>query len=171
MSLRHGLEQLEKVAHKHVYYEMTRMAGYAVHRVPQAQEAILEAHLVHLRNMNEFLTKSLGRARPRDVVAADYFDEEWIGHKAPLTEATVLNLHRRLAHLSLDRLEGTDSTSEFNWASVGEPRSQARRVVSAFGRFLGDLETAHPERRDWFRDAHAIASDILEGSRTTIPKA
>ena len=90
-------------------------------------EATLECALLHLRNVVDFLL-NLPPTNPgfqTDVVADDYFDTSWsgrpvflLGDDAEAHKGLMKDLHRRLAHLSTQRLQKQTPTGGFDWTEV-----------------------------------------------------
>lgn len=161
--LNHPLAQLEAMAREHVRYEVERMADLsrlgvsgarvtgppgstAGYQLQLVNQSILEAYLIHVRNVDEFLGSARGR-RPLDVVGADYFDRPWRG--GCLEPADRQEIDRRLAHLTLQRL----GDEAYDWSGGQGLAGRARLAdvaLAAFGRFVADLESAHPDRAAWF---------------------
>lgn len=63
---------------------------------------LVESFLIHARNLDDFLTYSQSKRRPRDVLALDYNDN-WIPTDVLAGSVRVL-INRRVAHLTIDRL-------------------------------------------------------------------
>jgi hypothetical protein len=164
---RHDLDVLVAMATEHVTYEVTRLMLWTFISVPPEsinaptpqhavglsnilRQATLESSLVHLRNVAEFLVSPRSTARPTDLIADDYFDEASTGrpgHVFGTSDAehrtTMTEIHRRVAHLSVQRV----GLAPFDWTSVLE---QVPTIVVHFSAFLRDLRDAHPERVHWF---------------------
>jgi len=98
---------------------------------------ILEAFLVHVRVLDNFLGKS--RPREEDVLAVDYCPE--YEPEVAISEADRLDIDRRVAHLTLRR------TDDFRWG--GRERLQ-RDVFRQFRVFMSSLREHYPARVEWF---------------------
>lgn len=155
---------LESLAH-HVAYELRMVAVLEEH--PHRPEdlpvgnALLESYLIHCRNLHEFLVATSAR-HPTDVIAADYFDEPERHSPAVFPHWFEISaIHRRVAHLTVERLEG-NSPNGFNWGvkALGGRARWGRETVRAFGQFLGDLRTVHPNRAVWFDEPFQMARDF-----------
>lgn len=169
MPLRRDLAELEEMVF-HVAYEHRGLWWFLTVDVPLGttdewgqvmaalmQQARLEAGLIHLRVVADFLlSKRDDRRYPLGLVADDYFDDGWpkrpnvvIG-KNPQEQRVILDdLHARLAHLSLRRLDKTTVHKGFEWATV---MGLAPKVLVTFNRFVTELAAVHPGRAKWFRD-------------------
>lgn len=163
MPRRHALDDLEEMAHEHVGYELTRMALWTKQPSPHpnVQEAILEAYLIHVRNVDAFLTGRSAGARDTDVVGQDFFDREWTLDMGLLTPDQRIDIHRRIAHITTQRLRRCTPNEVYNWAGYGGLDTWAKRLMRGFGRFVGDLRLEHPDRAAWFRDKHDQAKLIM----------
>lgn len=121
-----------------------------------AARSILEASLMHLRCLIEFLGEEK-RAKDR-VVALDYLpDWSW----SVKTEGVrVRDLHGRIAHLGLVR-GSVAAVGDFSWS--GWLADQAPNVLGAFREFLTQLRTADSRRYDLFEQPrHELAKiDLL----------
>lgn len=100
------------------------------------QQALLEAALIHFRNLIEFL----GTAPKSDrVKARDYLPRDW-DWRATDELTQVKQLHGRLAHLGIVRHDG----GPFDWRSWLD--HNALTVLAEFREFLRRLETVDRER-------------------------
>jgi hypothetical protein len=174
------IEELRPMAETHIFYEVERLALWSSMSLgpsafagprPHAEriaievgKATLESALLHLRNVVEFLmsprpTKELNWST---VVAGDYFDNGWttapsrlLGPTAEAHRETMKEIHRRLAHLSTQRLTSNDPKGRpiFVWSSVVK---RVPAVLACFDRFTRELEAAHPERVPWFDNSIRI---------------
>jgi hypothetical protein len=162
---RHPPEDLKEMAEVHVAYELTRMALWARAATPDAlvNQAILEAYLVHVRNVNEFLVRRSAKAYPDAVVAEDYFASEWSLDIELLTPAQLNDIHRRIAHLSNQRLARLTPGGQLDWAGNGLLDRWARLVIKGFGRFVADLRITDIERASWVKPGFDEAKRILGG--------
>jgi hypothetical protein len=143
--------ELERVARDHVSYELIQMALGANRMTPANDRflgnTVLEACLVHVRTLDEFL----GKAAPHgeDVLAVDYCS---IWKPTPaLKAADRLEVDRRIAHLTARRSQG------YRWH---RPRL-ARCVMHRFREFLDALQESEPERFEWFAGAFSEARRTL----------
>ena len=93
---------------------------------------ILEAFLVHVRVLDDFLGNT--KARGEDVLAIDYCPE-YTPHR-PLNPDDRLDIDRRVAHLTLRR---TEQTSQWG----GRRRLQVA-IYNPFRVFLSELTEHHP---------------------------
>jgi hypothetical protein len=166
MPLRHELSDLEEMVH-HVAYEHRGLWWFLTVDVPLGssdergrllaalmQQARLEAGLIHLRVLADFLLSRRDERYPLGLVADDYFDDSWsrrpnvvIGKDTNEQKEILDDLHARLAHLSLRRLDKTTIHKGFEWATVLE---LAPKTLTTFSRFVSELKAAHPERAEWF---------------------
>lgn len=85
------------------------------------QNAVLESFLLHARALIDFFYPT--RPRPDDIIAADFFSsaDEWESLRAPPDpelEETRTRAHKRLAHLSFERLNATPETREWDVAAI-----------------------------------------------------
>jgi hypothetical protein len=142
------------MATKHVLYEVQMMVATARRQTPAGDDvlgfAVLESFLLHCRNVAEFLTKASPAGS--DLAARDYFDQPWAGVALP-ADFDIRAIHRRLAHVTIERLSTNVPGQGYSWA--GPTRDRARRAVQirrAFGQFLRDLRPLHPDRAKWFDD-------------------
>jgi hypothetical protein len=160
---------------EHVHYEATRLVLWSTHPIIANSivspspglpddafanllaEAVLEARLVHLRSVSEFLTTPIAKKRHHDnLVGDDYFDEDWatrprklLGNTRDEHLDTMNEMNHRLAHVSIGRLDEQDEsdTPGFHWGVVLD---RWPSVIDAFGQFVRDLHAVHPERGQWF---------------------
>lgn len=178
--LHHDLSVLREVAVEDVRHELVAMVATvgAMARVRSVQlvdvlpapsldpgkavrESLLEAHLVHVRNLHEFLSRrAVGLPHPETVVAEHYFDGERVG-TAPLTADEVKEIHSRVAHVSVKRRTPL-SVDDPTWATIAGP--WAPMVVDHFRRFVDDLAAVHPDRAEWFGPALAVAESAVSSS-------
>lgn len=164
----HSVSTLKRVATQHVSYELGMMAALAGVRFPEHTEAfcrggLLEAYLLHVRNVNDFLGGQAGIVNRKGwehmVVAAHYFDGPYPNRFA-LGKRERDRLNRKLAHITTSRRPNT------RWDLNGDIHRWADRVLWNFEhRFLSRLRRAHPERMEWFADGMTTARASLEASR------
>lgn len=180
---RPGDEVLEHMA-EHVHYELHRVMefvllgnvipGIGLDEMPEvradlmdwSQSSILEASLIHLRNLSDFLVKPWPttdrKMNETDLVAEHYFPDEagWIRPRhifgADVAEHRKLmeEIHRRVAHLSTRRYT-VKGQGAFEWQTyVSE---QFPLLPTAFAGFLGSLRIS-PDQRPigWFRKAESL---------------
>lgn len=164
---------LEHMAEEHVFYELHRTLEFAyfgnvlpmrhdldplvrADLMAWSQSSILEASLIHLRNISDFLTKPRPTSKhaESDLVADHYFVDHWSGRPDfifggdPGEHRTMLaEIHRRVAHLSTQRYT-VKGVGAFEWQQYVE--TQFPILLQAFGRFLTDLQEHEPERARWF---------------------
>lgn len=126
------------------------------------QSSVLEATLVHVRNVSDFLTKSrpTNENYKTDLVADQYFAHGWSSrpdyifgadkdeHKELLDE-----IHRRVVHLSTQRHTIKDD-GDFVWREYVIKQFPA--LLPAFRKFLNDLTACEPERALWFGNCDAL---------------
>lgn len=145
-------DSILEAAARHVCYEVEQVA-LGTHRTAPARtyeasgnllvedghlhNVILEAFLVHVRVLDDFLGKR--QPREEDVLAIDYCPE--YEPALALDSEDRLDIDRRVAHLTLRR------TDDFQWG--GRERLQ-RDVFRQFRAFLASLREHHPERAEWF---------------------
>ncbi|CAN5470243.1 hypothetical protein BH10ACT2_BH10ACT2_11400 [soil metagenome] len=162
---RHTDPQLEEMS-KHVTYEIERLRyvlpiqeqiSAFVH--PIITQSLLEAFLVHLRSLSDFMVVPITRGRhPLDVVAEDYYDGTWtsqpkfiFGKDEDEHFKSMDELHRRLAHISLHRASSPDP---FTWKTAREVWQPA--LVFALRGFMAGLPQ---HRRPWFATAEMILNN------------
>ena len=161
--------QLEAMAREHVAYEINGLSLWSATGIPvqffavadesyrqatadAVAQATAESGLIHLRCIAAFLMNEQPRpnsANWLDLVADDYFDDKWKGRPTHLFgtdekqhRAHLAEIHRRLAHLTLQRLN-----FEFTWTEI---TSQVPHVLHVFRAFVRELLDTHPERGEWF---------------------
>jgi hypothetical protein len=156
---KHDDECLEVVARSHVAYELHQMGAMskpAIWGEPArlAGVALLEAYLIHVRNLDEFLTRR--RARwPELVVANHYFDDPWTPPTC-LDRADLDHISRKIAHIYCDREDG------FDWSAEGVLPRFAHWILHVFEHdFLASLRALHPARAAWFDHGLANAHTAL----------
>ena len=139
------------------------------------QQCILESALVHLRNVAEFLVnqRPTRKATRTDIVADHYFQVGWekrpnyvLGHNRREHDRLVKQIHRRVAHLSSQRLS-VQRSGPFDWLPYVQ--TQFPPALAAFRCFLDDLEKTHPRRCHWFERADLILTSA--GFPTSRPHA
>src|SRR2546425_10688724 len=129
--------ELEELA-SHVVYELQAMlAARHLHQVAFAGAFSLEAFLIHVRCLYEFFSRDQPDPRyPKTRYACHYFDPvtEWAATHRPaqppvFTTDLTDRLHRRLAHLSADRVKWAreEQTKLWEW-----PVAELRVDVFAF---------------------------------------
>ncbi len=120
-----GPIELEELA-PHVVYELRAMlAARQLHQVAFAEPLSLEAFLIHVRCLYEFFSRDQPDERyPKNWYAYHYFDPvtEWAATHRPAQPAVFTTdltdrLHRRLAHLSVDRVKWAreETTKQWEW--------------------------------------------------------
>ena len=119
----------------------------------------LEAWLLHVRNLHEFLTttsQERNRKGWRNVVAADYMPVGWKPPTRCLTQAQRRRIDKALAHISADRRAKTA------WDRPG----LTLRVLDVFQRrFFTPWQHLHPRRTQWFEidEVDELASRSIAG--------
>lgn len=151
-----GEDELNTYAERHVHYEIdmvTRQARRLVTRHPtgmpspgtgfpcEVDDALLEALLVHLRLLNDFLGP---RKHPRDVVASDWLPS-WES-RGFLTEEQQRRINKQLAHLSCDR----------DWGFKWDVRAMTTACCLALKEFFEALEHDEPRRAKAFRASRKL---------------
>jgi hypothetical protein len=136
---------------------------------PIITQSLLEAFLLHLRALADFVAIARKPRHRIDVAAEDYYGGTWPDQPAALFgrtpethQANMDELHRRLAHISKQRLEDED----FVWnQAVGE---WLPVLVLALRKFIAGLS---PERRQWFDRADQMLrhASIVGGQTTGAP--
>jgi hypothetical protein len=131
-------DTLKRVAEDHLSYELAQMA-LGTFRLTQDKHlgnTVLEAFLVHVRVLDEFLRK--GTPRGEDVLAVDYCPI-WTPLGA-LDCPTRTEIDRRIAHLTVRR------TNDFRWTDLKARHTLTRAVNRRFLEFLAQLKVGHPDR-------------------------
>lgn len=154
---------LRRVAREHVSYELQMMAylsgaGVVGDADPCLGFGQLEAWLLHVRNLHEFLTTTRQQRDAkgwRNVLAADYMPSGWMPPVRCLTKAQRRRIDKALAHISADRRAGT---------SWDRPRL-TKTVLDVFRSFYEPYVALHPRRNHWFalEDATALAERSVRG--------
>ena len=145
MPTRKDENTLEAVA-RDVYYEVNRLfqAATLYPKIPEekGKRLILEALLLHFRNMLDFL---FGEAKqPDDVHASDFFTDasKWKPSRPDWLDEYRRRCNKLLAHLTYSRL---------NYSRRGEMvwklEDKLQRIHEVWEEFLAKLP---PERRRWF---------------------
>jgi hypothetical protein len=163
MPSKHTDVDLKLMAEVHITYEIEQLvtipliqAQVAAFMHPIITQSLLEAFLVHHRSLADFVVAPQKPRHPTDVAAEDYYDGAWDGQPDAIFGVDVeahqtfmYELHRRLAHISVQRV----STDDFVWSHAVRDRLPA--LVEALQRFISGLP---PERRAWFAKAEALLS-------------
>ena len=150
-----GPKELEELA-PHVVYELWAMeAARQLHQVAFAEPFSLEAFLIHVRCLYEFFSRDQPDQRyPKNRYACHYFDPvtEWAATHRPAQPAVFTTdltdrLHRRLAHLSADRVTWAreEKTKQWEW-----PVDELTDAI--FGYALAFVKALPPTRAAWFGD-------------------
>lgn len=130
-------QELDTFANDHIGYEVRMLVGQvkALERLGRspatpAEQAYLEASLVHIRLLDEFLG---GRPKRTTDVRADDWGTSWPRSGAPLTKAERKRVDAHLAHLPLRRVRARD---DWQPAEVGVI---ARTCLTQLLAFIGTL--------------------------------
>lgn len=127
------IEYLSDYSFDHVFYEFDMLLRLAQiyeegatlaaksEDLGRLSNAILEAFVLHLRNVLDFLYEP-DKPRPTDVLAADYFEPgEWKEIR-PLLSSTLKDARRRankeMAHLTTERIPRTPEAKEWDCAGL-----------------------------------------------------
>lgn len=122
-------------------------------RAAVVQNLALEAWLIHVRNLRDFLYNDKPRQNHDDVVAAEFFADptiEWLPSRPPEPDrlaAERSRIHRALAHISWSRLRWTGDKKQWAFVQLTEDLWTA---LAAFKRALA------PDRRAWFTFPEAL---------------
>jgi hypothetical protein len=157
-------QTLRRVARQHVSYELEMLgclggAGILAGADPFIGFSQLEAWLLHLRNLHEFLTTTSQQRNNkgwRNVIAADYMPPGWNPPRRCLTQAQRRRIDKALAHISADRRAGT------SW----DRPVLTHRVLDVFRQgFFTPWQELHPKRRQWFKvdEAEELAARSASG--------
>lgn len=161
-------ELLDVFAAQHIAYEvrqlvettlefMTRYAGGVVparFNTPTIDDALLEALLVHLRLLDEFLQSQPHPRYPERVIATDWapvvWDREWLGKKERR------RINGQVAHLDLNREDAP------GW----DVRDLAHRCCIELAKFVAEVEQRSPIARHASfaqvrRDVHRGLNELL----------
>ena len=131
-------------------------AGIASGSTPPAwdeQQALIEASLVHLRLLEEFLTKPVGRTK----YAARAALWGWSGGGF-FTRRERGRVNAKVAHLAIDRL------TEPNWQPQ-ELGPLAVRCCERIVEFVEHVERTDPARGSAFATAKACAAALVAAAR------
>lgn len=160
---RHSRKVLRRMAEDHVAYELEAMAALSEVRSPPGAIGfgLLESYLLHVRCLDEFLTKPRGDRRWKQLVlASDYFEDPTAWQPAEgafLSKDERFRIDRTIAHITTDR------RSRVAWANQRTRRSSwARRGLDVFDEFLALLASHHPERARWFAAGRIAASQWID---------
>jgi len=168
---------LGNYAAKHVAYEvrvMLQQANLLARNDPggiadATGDALLEAFLVHVRLLDEFLgsgdqTEPPGK-NPQDTAFARHWLPTWKPRHF-LTETQRNRVNGQLAHLAARRWH------RYEW----KVQPMAERCCSAFTRFLDQLDKASPKRAKAFeqvrqdiRDFRAVPAAVVISTTTMAP--
>jgi hypothetical protein len=146
------MDCLQETAEVHTEYELVQigtMANPAFHGEPAKifGVAVLEAYLIHVRNVDEFLVTRRGKRQyPEQVIAADSFDDtQWSPPTLCIGQEDATHFSRKIAHIYCDREDA------FAWKIPGLLARFAHRVFDCFeSDFLKPLAAAHSDRADSF---------------------
>jgi hypothetical protein len=162
MPHRHSNQELQRVAEAHVGYELRQMASMVGARgvgpgSGLATTALVEASLVHIRNLHEFLAKGMSTDDDTTVVAAHY-----LGTKpatcSPLTHNDLVSIHQKVAHLTCNR----ESLRRAHMVPKHVRVRWAREMIAAFDAFEYELRSSKfPHRAAWFQRPIADAKREL----------
>jgi hypothetical protein len=142
--LPHDKQDLDLFVRRYVPYEVTQLVGTAaVLYDPRAvsaplddgkviRNALLEAFLIHLRSLDDFLGKTEDGRNPRDVLAIDLLDT-WVPRNF-LDEDVRDSVNAQLAHLSIKRVPGP----EHPWHVI----KLAVDAIEALDVFVNELRNA-----------------------------
>jgi len=145
----------------HVIYELRAMvaAQQLYHADPDSRPGTfaLEAFLIHVRCLHEFFTQD-ERKHPKNMYAWDYFASaaEWASHRpapAVLTPDMVDRLHRRLAHLSRDRVTWASEEKAKPWEWPVDELADA-----ILGYALAFVNALPSPRAGWFGGVLTVAT-------------
>ena len=161
MTSRHSDAVLQIMAEEHITYEIEGLVGVlsiqaqiAAFAHPIITQSLLEAFLVHLRALTDFVAAPRKSRHPLDIAAEDYYDGKWddqpkvvFGPGVKDHQRCMDELHRRLAHISVQRA----STDDFVWSHAISDWLPA--LLAALRGFINGL---CPQRRAWFARADAL---------------
>lgn len=162
MTPKHSEHVLRVMAEEHITYEIERLvfclpiqSQIAMVAHPIITQSLLEAFLLHLRSLADFVVYRSGRNK-LDVAAEDYYDGCWplqpvalFGSDEKEHRRCMDELHRRLAHISVQRAD----TADFVWSHA--VREWLPALIDALRQFIRGLP---PERRSWFSEAEHMLS-------------
>lgn len=161
MGSRHSEDVLRVMAEQHIAYEIERLvlclpiqSQVATVAHPIITQSLLEAFLVHLRALADFVVVPQKPRHRLDVAAEDYYDGDWpqqpqfvFGDGVEDHRTCMDQLHRRLAHISVQRAD----TADFVWSHAVQEWLPA--LVAVLKAFLRGLP---PERQAWFAKAEQL---------------
>lgn len=141
--------QLQEFAREHVYYERLMLDGAVAQLIGGvgrfegiAQNALLEAVMLHARNLDDFLRgwrvnppEGVKTVRSADVIATDYAPN-WIPTPA-LSKPDRELADKKVAHLT-------------TWRMTKEPVASQRVRADVAGHFAAFLAVLDPPKRAWF---------------------
>jgi hypothetical protein len=134
-------------------YELKMAAALSAVATPEELVAVgfalVEATLLHVRNLDSFLGRDT--ARQEDGVIALHYAESWVPTPV-LTENERTELNQRLFRISQ---QGVRLNAEWDRPTLG------RRTLETFDLFITVLANEHPERAAWFRGDVADAKALL----------
>ncbi len=132
-------------------YRMLLVGFLAWGRAPTTEERnlVLEAFLVHTRNLRDFFAKS---GQSDDILARDFVSQmPRIAMPYLRSKPFRKRLNRKLAHLSYSRPRLTSG-----W----ERETICREIEVAMRRFLERLQEENPRRVPWFGDVPGILAPL-----------
>lgn len=144
--------ELDAYARGAIFYEITTLAQQAsvlldrhLKRVPHGVEtnALIEAALIHLRLLDDFLGSNRQTEPPGSRPPDDVFACHWLPAWQPqsfLTAVERRDIHAHVAHLSARRAKP-------EWLIV----DMAQRCLAEFARFVAQLRVEFPTRASSFQ--------------------
>ncbi len=165
MAHTHSNQELKRVAETHVGYELRQMASMVGARGVGrggrlATTALIEASLVHIRNLHEFLAKGVPTDEDTTVVAAHYLGTKPAA-TSPLTHNDLVSIHQKVAHITCNR----ESLQRAHMVPKQVRVRWARQMIAAFDAFEYELRSSKfRHRAAWFQRPIADAKRELAHS-------
>jgi hypothetical protein len=160
-----GLWTLETMARVHIAYELEVMCALAGAEKASGKghemldTMYLEAMLVHVRNLDEFLRTKRWKVDKDQVCADHYFEGPWSPIVDAIDKEMLGRMSTSLVHISRKRLVAG------GWTSRDGTRAPfAEDILRGFERFVDELRDDHPDRARWFESGLAVAQKTLRAS-------
>jgi hypothetical protein len=169
-----GAADLTAYSYEHLDYEIGMLVAsvkaWPTNHVYPVGNALTEAFAIHLRNLIAFLYP--GREVCGDVSARDFMDAPEIWEKAAPPISAVLQLartraHREIAHLTVDRIPGSEKGKEWDPALVDVLLIPLRKFVDQADEKLDQRVKARVVELESARKAKRLPIDQLNMPSTS----
>jgi hypothetical protein len=154
------------LAAMHVSFELEAAVAMFVrlhwHEDRWVDVALLEAHLMHTRNLIEFFLEG----RRGTIHCSDFLDQPWTPPRSPAVKRlrdAMEPINQYVAHL--DRARSQQSSESWHYPEIADD------LIFVMAQFVGKVEKAHPERTLAFeqtlRSARGHMAGALSRSRSS----